>query len=87
MTILDLNKRFRTYFNFNVPIDMVMTAVHGPQHAIIDVLKLDKMLSNHDYDYNPDKCTYKDQNNVSQSAYIILKYGKDAEKFVKDNMK
>lgn len=87
MTILDLNKRFRTYFNFNVPIDMVMTAVHGPRHAIIDVLKLDQNLSNHDSDYDSILCTYKDQKNISQSEYIKIKYGEDAEKFVRNNMK
>jgi hypothetical protein len=60
--------------------------VKGPTHACIDIIKLDHELERHDREYNSDKCTYKDQQNVSMGLYIELKYGKEASDFIRSNM-
>lgn len=87
MTILELNKRFRTYFPFNAPVDMLLTMMKGPTNAVLDIIKLDDLLARYDSDYNPNECTYKDQKKVSMSEYIKIKYGEDAVKFIQDNTK
>jgi hypothetical protein len=86
MTIQNLNKIFRRYFNFNAPIDMLLTMAHGPNGAIIDIIKLDDELSRRDPEYNSDECTYKDLKDVSPFMYIELKYGKEAKKFIEQNI-
>lgn len=86
MTILELGKRFRNYFGFNPPIDMISTAAKGPQNARIDIIELDNMFANRDNEYNNIECTYKDQKEVSTAEYVKLKYGEDAFNFLKDNI-
>ena len=86
MNIQDLNRSFRRHFNFDVPLDMLMIAHHGPKHAVIDVIKLDEKLGQNDHEYDPDKCTYKDQKDISMGEYIILKYGQEAADLVKANI-
>jgi hypothetical protein len=63
-----------------------MTAIKGTDHAVIDVIKMDAKLAQHDREYDPDACTWKDQKNVSMGQYIVLKYGQEAEDLVKANM-
>jgi len=86
MTIFELNKRFRNYFGFNAPIDMIMTMAKGPTNAVIDIIKLDKMFANRDSDYDPETCTYKDKSDVSISEYVKIKYDEEACNFIKSNM-
>ena len=85
MTILELGKRFRAIFGFNPPIDMLMTAVRGPNRATIDIIKLDDMLAKKDNEYNNEKCTYKGKHGYSVFMYINEKYGEDAIKFIESN--
>jgi hypothetical protein len=86
MTIQELGKQFKNHFGFNPPIDMIMTMIKGPTNAQIDIIKLDDMFSQHDLDYNNIKCTYKKQKDISMNTYVEMKYGKDALKFLENNM-
>lgn len=87
MTIMNLGIRFKSYFRFNPPIDLVITWIRGPQNAIIDIVKLDELFGNRDPEYDPDKCTYKGKSDYSISKYVIEKYGKDAHEFLFNNIK
>jgi hypothetical protein len=86
MTIQRLGKLFKSYFGFNPPIDMLSTMYHGPNCAIIDIVKLDEEFNKRDPDYDSDKCTYKGQTDISPAMYIKLKYGEDAYNLVKENI-
>jgi hypothetical protein len=82
MTIMELGKKFRSYFGFNPPIDMISTFVKGPTNARIDIVKLDDIFSQQDSDYNNNKCTYKGQKDISMKTYVEIKFGEDALKFL-----
>jgi hypothetical protein len=86
MILIELHKRFRKYFGFTAPINGLLTILKGSQNAIIDIIKLDTVLSHHDPDYDPDACTYRNEKDISMSDYIQLKYGKEALTFIKNNM-
>lgn len=86
MNIQDLNKRFRSYFGFNVPLDKASLWLRDPDKIKIDIIKLDTELAKRDSDYDPEKCKYKDQENISISKYIRIKFGDEAVKFVKANI-
>ena len=86
MTIQQLNKEFRKYFNLNAPIDMLFTMIKGPKNASLDLLKLDTILAQRDPEYNNEECTYKEEKDISMSKYIELKYGKEASEFINNNI-
>lgn len=86
MTIMELGTKFKKIFGFNPPIDIVLTAIKGPTHACLDIIKLDHEFDRRDPDYNSEKCTYKGEKGYSISLYVKRKFGEDAEKFLRDNM-
>ena len=86
MTIQELGKKFKGYFGFNPPIDMMLTMVRGSNKAVLDVIKLDDEFNNRDSEYDADKCTYKGEKDISPSKYILLKYGEEAHNFIKNHM-
>lgn len=83
MTTIELGRKFKEHFGFNPPIDMELTAIKGPTNAKIDIIKLDEMFSQRDPEYDCEHCKYKDQNDVSMKTYIELKYGTEAEQFIR----
>ena len=85
MTIQELGKRFKGYFGFNPPIDMLMTYAKGPTNARIDLLKLDEEIQRRNPEYNGEECTYKGKPNYSMALAIEEIYGKEAAEFVKNN--
>jgi len=44
----------------------------------LDIVKFDKLMQQHNPDYNRDKCTYKDQKEVSCEMAVELIYGKES---------
>ena len=82
MSISELNRSFRRYFSFNAPIDMTLTMIKGPGNACLDIIKLDERLAEHDSEYNPDECIWRDEKDISMAYYIELKYGVDARRFI-----
>ena len=51
--------------------------------GMLDVLRLDKRLSEMDAEYDCNQCTYKGESGVSMEKYIREKYGNVTAKFVK----
>jgi hypothetical protein len=86
MTILELGTKFKNIFGFYPPIDMLLTYAKGPDKASIDIIRLDKVLAQHDPEYDDEKCTYKGVSGYSLKMYVIEKYGVDAAKFISNNL-
>lgn len=82
MTVAQLGNRFKSHFGFNPPLDMLSTMIFGPNHAKIDITKLDEMFAMRDPDYDNIKCTFKGQKNISMRDYVHQRFGKDALDFI-----
>jgi protein associated with RNAse G/E len=50
----------------------------------LDIVVFEEILAQNDPEYLPDKCKWKDKNEISMSEYIKQKFGENYRDFVKE---
>lgn len=73
-------KELSQILGFTAPLDGLISV--ASKKISIDLIKLDKLVSNCNPDYDSDKCTYKDKTDVSCSDAIRLIYGDRAVELI-----